>query len=436
MSSPIKIFICYKKVLSREREGKIIEQENSKASILNFILGQEKGRYDPWIDESELPAGVAWETEIYRRILVSDVLLVLIGHGTSQSQWVRREIALAIALGISILPLGFDLSWNEMEDEMKALELTHLQGKLTQNIKLNAVNALISELRDDLEKARQRTKETQEETLRDLLARRNPSTPKAPDNQKSATFILKRSNRKYNLHVASGDISKVRGIDVLVNSENDYMQMARFFESRTVSSMLRRRGARVRDGKYEDTIQHELDWHLQDRGRPVQASEVFATSAGGPSSELARINKARYILHVAAVQAVAAESTVIPYKQPYQIESCVRASLSKLAEINRLGGVISPPDTEQRKEQERLVAEGHSIARSIIFPLFGTGQGGSAPDDVVEPMLSGIVSFLDEPDSEELAGVLSDIYISAFKEQDVNVVTEILRTKFEEYKSA
>lgn len=430
MASPIKIFICYKKVLSREKEGKIIEQENSKASILNFILGQEKGRYEPWIDDSELPAGVAWETEIYRRILVSDILLVLIGHGTSQSHWVRREIALANALGISIVPLGFDLSWAEMEDEMKALEITHLQGRITQNIKLNAAAPLLSELQNDLEKARLRTRETQEITLRDLLSRRNPSTPKALDKQKAATFVIESGNGVCNLHVASGDISKVREIDVLVNSENDYMQMARFFESRTVSSMLRRRGARIRDGKYDDTIQHELDWQLRDRGRPVQVAEVFATSAGGPSSDLARINKARYILHVAAVQAVAAESTVIPYKQPYQIEACVRASLSKLLEINRSNGIISPPGSQQREEQEQRAQQGRGVARSIIFPLFGTGQGGSAPADVVEPMLSGITSFLEDADNVELASVLSDIYISAFKEQDVNVVTEILRSKF------
>lgn len=432
MSEPIKVFICYKKILSRERDGKTIEQENSKATTLHYILSQDKARYDPWIDDSELSAGVAWETEIYRRILISDVLLLLIGSGTSKSPWVRREIALASALGISILPLGFDLNRDELEAEMKALDIAHLQWKITQNIKLTAtaMESLFIELRSDLEKARQRTREQQEVTLRDLLARRAPQTPKALDNQRAVTFVLEKNNRTYNLHIASGDISKVRGIDVLVNSENDYMQMARFFESRTVSSMFRSLGAKTHGGKYFDTIQKELDWQLRDWGRPVQAGEVFATSAGGPGSDLARINKARYILHVAAVQAVPADNTVIPYKQSSQIEACVRNSLLKLLEINRSQGIISPPDTDQCKEQERLAAEGRGMVRSIIFPLFGTGQGGSAPADVLESMLSGITSFLDDSDNDELAAILSDIYISAFKEQDVNVVTEILSTKF------
>lgn len=97
-------------------------------------------------------------------------------------------------------------------------------------------------------------------------------------------------------------LTKTTGIDVLVNSENDYMQMARFFETRTVSSLLRRRGARISGGKYVDTVQQELDFQLGDRARPVQAAEVFITSAGGPDSKLATENKARYIFHVAAVQ--------------------------------------------------------------------------------------------------------------------------------------
>jgi O-acetyl-ADP-ribose deacetylase (regulator of RNase III) len=430
MSEPIRVFICYKKLLSTEREGRIIEQKNSEAATLQEILSQDEATYDPWMDDTELAAGVAWETEIYRRILVTDVLLVLIGPGTSKSQWVQREIALANALGISIVPLAFDLSEDGMTDEMKALDIHQLQGKITRNIKFKTKAALLNEIGGDLEQARQRTKEQQEKTLRDLLSRRNPATPKAADRQRAASFKLEAAGHTINLHVASGDLSRVRGIDVLVNSENDYMQMARVFESRTVSSMLRSRGARIRNGMYEDAIQYELDWQMRERARPLQAGEVCATSAGGPTSDLATENRARYIFHVASVQAVAASNTVIPFKQPSQIERCVRNCLVKLAEVNGLQGIISPPDTEQRKDQERLAAEGRGLSHSIIFPLFGTGQGGSAPADVLEPMLSGLTGYLD--DNEGIAAVLSDVYISAFKEQDVNVVIELLRSRFGE----
>lgn len=122
MHTPIKIFICYKKMLSGERP-------NEKAGILHFILAQNATHYCPWIDASGLLAGLAWEAEIYRQILSSDVLLVLIGPGTSESPWVRREIALATALGIALVPLGFDLDRSGMDKELRALDIAHLQGK-------------------------------------------------------------------------------------------------------------------------------------------------------------------------------------------------------------------------------------------------------------------------------------------------------------------
>ncbi len=362
MTTPITVFVCYKKKLSKG-------QENEKAGILHAIL-KEDGRFEPWMDDSGLDAGIAWETEIYRRILVSDVLLVLVGPGTSQSDWVRREIALATALGVAIVPLGFDLSPGQMNKELKALDIAHLQYKISQNIKLNAREALLVELRANLQAACLRTKEQQKETLRDLTARRAPVPPKAAEfKQKAATFTLRAGGQSIPLHIATGDMFKVRDIDVLVNSENNYMQMARFFESKTVSSMLRRRGGCIRREKYEDTIQEELDWQLRGRGRPVDFAEVLATSAGGPDSELVKSNKARYVFHVAAVEAVAAEAQVIPFKQPYQIEECARGVLSKFKDVNHAQGVISPLDTVQRKEQELRRDQGHGVSHSVLFPL-------------------------------------------------------------------
>ena len=82
------------------------------------------------------------------------------------------------------------------------------------------------------------------------------------------------------LHVAAGDVGRVRDIDVLVSSENDYMQMARFFESRTVSSTLRLRGAQLGGGHFDDTIQTEIDLYLKQRFRPLQAGDCVVTSAG------------------------------------------------------------------------------------------------------------------------------------------------------------
>ncbi len=281
MSQPINIFLCHKKLLTREKDGREVEQENAKASILHAILQMHPERYNAWIDESEIAAGMAWETVIYEQLLVSDVLLIAIGPGTAKSEWVRREIALARALKVAIVPLGYDLMPEEFVRELKALQIDGIQWKLTQNIKFSAKDALLQEIDSDLRLARDRTAAEQVKVLSTLTARRNTPIPKADDRQRAFSIQVSLGGSPVNLHVASGDLTKTRGIDVLVNSENDYMQMARFFETRTVSSLLRRRGARIAGGKYIDTIQQELDAQLGDRARPVQAAEVFVTSAGG-----------------------------------------------------------------------------------------------------------------------------------------------------------
>lgn len=429
MDTQMHVFICHKKeLISGGSAGQQYIRKTVEAGILHFLLKQQR-RYDPWVDDSELAAGVEWEKAIYARLLASDVLIVLIGPGTSDSEWVRREIALAQALGIAIVPLGFDVSGDELVAEMKALGIDHIQGITTKNLKLTAGDALLTELRPQLDQALARTLEQQTHTLEPLISRRKQPRPKAADNQRAASFTLAKFDLSTRIHVASGDIARVKDVDVFVNSENDYMQMARFFESRTVSSTLRRLGARVRDGRYEDTIQQELDWQLRARGRPVQAGEVFVTSAGGPDSELAHVNKARHLFHVAAVQAVPAENRVVPFQQPEQIERCVRVCLEKIGLLNATNGVVSPDGTPQHAHQQALAKQGKGGTTSIVFPLFGTGQGGSQAGAVVQPMLSAITQFLQEPDSRGAAEMLEDIYLCVYAQEDAETIIGILRTE-------
>lgn len=428
MADRMRVFVCYKKMLSAQQDGQRVIQKNTAAEIFHYLLSQS-GIYDPWVDNARLAAGMKWETEIYRQLLASDILVVLVGAGTSESEWVRREIALANALGISVVPVGFDLTDEQMIKETKALSISDLQWIITRNIQLSQGPALLAELDGALRSALAATRERQRVTLDELWKRRAPKRKKAPENQRAASFELISQPGPVTLHVASGDIAKIRNVDVVVNSENDYMQMARFFESHTVSSVLRRRGARVKNGRYQDIIQQELDWQLGDRGRPVQASEVFATSAGGPDSELARVSKARVILHVAAVQAVDADSRVIPYKHPQQIEASVRAVLSALAGLNQASGVFSPPGSDQRAEQERLAADGQGRLKSIVFPLLGTGQGGADTAEVIDPMVDGLISFLSDADNRALAEELRDVYISAYTQEDVDTVTAALQQR-------
>ena len=112
----------------------------------------------------------------------------------------------------------------------------------------------------------------------------------------------------------------------------------------------------------------------------------------------------------------------VPYKGSQQIEGCVRAALAKVSELNDMDGVFSPPDSAARGEQEAQAAAGDGTLRSILFPLFGTGQGGLPVTEVVGPMLDGMTGYLSDPDNH-LAEALTDLYISAFAQADVDAVT-------------
>src|SRR4030095_12204597 len=130
----------------------------------------------------------------------------------------------------------------------------------------------------------------------------------------------------------------------------------------------------------------------------------------------------------AAVQAVDAQGMVIPFKEPYQIEACVRASLAKLVEINLAEGVISPPGSDQRSAQEVRAADGKGLCRSIVFPLFGTGQGGVLASEVILPMLDGITGYLADEGQSIAESSLSEIYLSAFTEEDAGQTIAALRS--------
>lgn len=412
----VNVFICYKKLLSVTEDGRITTQKNTEAGVLHDIL-QRDPRYDPWVDSAQLLAGMAWETTIYRRLMSSDVVLVLIGPGTSQSEWVKREVALARALGVSIVPVVFDLSGRALVDELRELELTDLQYHLTTNIASHRAEALLAELQQPLQAAYTNTRNQQRSALQGLLERQQRPTLKAKDVEQLASFRLSPTDDSTILHLSSGDIAELKSVDVIVNSENNYMQMARSFEGRSVSSILRLKGSYFLRNRYYDVIQRELDLQVEVDGRPTSPGQVFATSAGGPHSLLAIGSRVRAILHVAAV--AVDSGRIMPYHRPYQIEGAVRNSLATLTDLNRRNGVFSPEGTDQRLDQERLAEAGRGQLRSIAFPLLGTGQGGAAVPEVIEAMSNGLTAFFRDDSRDEFARTIQSVYICAYTDEDV-----------------
>src|SRR5208282_4249701 len=167
------------------------------------------------------------------------------------------------------------------------------------------------------------------------------------------------------IHIASGDIFRLRGYDILVNSENDYMQMARIFDMASLSSNIRHLGSSREKGYLEDTIQLEIEKAVLGRVRPVLPTTAVSTSSGGPVSSLYKNNGVSHVIHVAAVQAVLAEHRVAPLQNDLQIRDCVFSALEEVQLICEAKGVISPEGTAQRKLQEEK-AESFAPARLVL----------------------------------------------------------------------
>jgi O-acetyl-ADP-ribose deacetylase (regulator of RNase III) len=161
--------------------------------------------------------------------------------------------------------------------------------------------------------------------------------------------------------IVCGDLRRVYGADVWVNSENTEMQMARF-EEFSVSSIIRYEGA-VRDetGRViDDRIADELARKLKGR-RPVPPGMAITTGSG----ELRR-NGVRYVVHVAAVQGEPGSG----FRQIREVGRCVT---NAMAEVDRIGD--RPP------------------ARTILFPLLGTGQGGAELRPTIGAMTGAVIDY-------------------------------------------
>lgn len=157
------------------------------------------------------------------------------------------------------------------------------------------------------------------------------------------------------LHVHTTSIDLLSGIDILVSSENVYLEMAKTYNA-SISATLRRAGAlRGVSGEIQaDTIERELRAWVDANASPglaVAPGTVAVTSAG----QLAE-RSIRRIYHAAVV-------------------------------VPRQGGGydVDPASVARATHQTFQLAarERHDFTpelRSICFPLLGAGRGGLSPE--------------------------------------------------------
>ncbi|MFC6082590.1 macro domain-containing protein [Sphaerisporangium aureirubrum] len=169
-------------------------------------------------------------------------------------------------------------------------------------------------------------------------------------------------------------VETIRGIDILVSSENIYLEMAKTYRT-SLSATLRNAAARRGEtGEVvDDVLQRELREWLRAHGREgtaVAPGTVVATSPG----ELAR-QGVRRVYHAAT--AVPRPGTDGYTVEPAAVLRAVRGVFA-LARAER--GLFDPP------------------LRSLCLPLFGAGRAGLPPETSLAYLWAALEPELTGPD--------------------------------------
>ncbi|MBL8161525.1 MAG: TIR domain-containing protein [Anaerolineae bacterium] len=414
----IKVFISYRN----------IDRSKAEAKALAKKLRDEHG-YEVFIDTDELKGGDIWEQKIYNNVRESDVLIVLIEQQTAESDWVQREVDVARGANVALLPLRIT---EETIDISLAQKKLAVDG--TQFIPFSAADGDYARLVESIERLSKHTRDTQRVWMRDLDKKRRVKTAENDKNYK--VYKLRGSDHRVRIHLATGDMTQLGGIDVLINSENDYMQMARIYESHALSSAIRREGSLIIKGRLrEDSVQQELDDQISKRseicGRPIAMGQVIVTHAGHPQSNLVQKQQARYVFHVATVRvdAMKMRERLTPIETDEGIREAVQNCLDMVLEVDRLKGVISPEGTPRAVEEKEHETQYKPI-NSIVFPLFGAGLGGRSTLEVLPPMLQSIKMFaLAQAENPEFK--LEHIYLCVRSKTDIPFAERLMSDLFE-----
>ncbi|KAB2906106.1 MAG: TIR domain-containing protein [Anaerolineae bacterium] len=385
--------------------------------------------YDVWLDTENLAGGERWDEQIFEAIPVRDMVLLLLSEPAAESAWVRREIEIAKRTHVYVIPVLIRGSF-DVNQVLSKLALPNVQYVDYRESKDHQYRTLV----EQIERNKHKTLEARDQLLIGL-GRLNEQKPEvrtkfSPDDQEHRVYGLPEVPlEQLTVYLAAGDMTRMSGIDVLVNSENSYMQMARVFETSSLSSNLRWRGSWVERGRFkEDTVQLELYDQLMSENYniPVATGHVIPTHAGHDKSELVKENDARYIFHVAMVQVDPKQSLKMISADNSGIEDGVRNCFREVIRVNGEKGLISPVG-RPRRDQEEAQKDHYKNIESIIFPLFATGQGGRTSEilDIAELMVKTFIGCYKSYKNRKNF-TLKRIYLCAFSQQDVQIVEEVM----------
>ncbi|WP_405451787.1 macro domain-containing protein [Streptomyces achromogenes] len=236
-------------------------------------------------------------------------------------------------------------------------------GVTTERFRKSQEHDVIAELAAAVLTVARRTPGRAAEVVREPGA--DPAAPAVPA-VRTVPAVARPARPGAGITVRVGPIEDVRDVDILVSSENTYLEMSKTFRP-TVSGALRRAAA-LRDAQGEivdDVLSRELGVWLRTHGRtgmPVRPGTVVATSSGALAAQGVRR------IHHAAI------ATPVGDGDRYHVSPAV------------LGEAVRRSFELARHESEFLSLP----MSSICFPLLGSGRGGLPVETVARRLLDAV----------------------------------------------
>lgn len=355
-----------------------VRDQPGYATLLHRELAARFGGGRVFLASRSVRPGDDFVEGVFDTLRRSGVLLAVIGPDWlrllpgGDTDWVHREIGEAFARRIRVIPVLVEDTELPAEHELPA-DIATLARCQYVRLRHYSIESDMALLLDELER-----------TVPELGTQ-------PPDITTRRLFRVAQSECV--LGVIPGSIRWVRDVDIWVNSENTDMSMARPTEF-SISAIIRYWGAaRDESGRItQDVIADELRAKVGDQ-RPVAPGTALVTGVG----ELAATHNVSHIVHVAAVHGEPGAG----FRQVRDIEWCV---------VNVLG------------HAERLAVE--RGARSILFPMLGTGTAGADPARTARMMVTGVLGHLTRHPNT----LLNAIFLLGYDEREQAALQSVLRT--------
>ena len=212
------------------------------------------------------------------------------------------------------------------------------------------------------------------------------------------------STSKRILGLITGDIQKVRNVDIWVNSENTNLQMGRFYDP-SISGLIRYLGAKKdKEGNViEDTIASALMDSVKDEKMEdgtniddfpsVKPGLAFTTTSGS----LKESHGVQGIIHVATVFGEIGQGFT-PIKN---LDICVQNALEKA---------------------DKFALDNQKENVSIVFPLFGTGSAKSSINEVAQNLFYAVSSYFETRQNSKV----EKVYFLAWREYERDECIKVL----------